>query len=84
MFVVLQLIDIALQVFVLLIFARAIISWFRMSPYNPIVQFLYTMTEPILAPVRKLMPQGMMVDFSPMVVIIIIVVLRQLLRTLLL
>ena len=82
MLVAIQLIDIALQLFVLLIFARAIISWFRISPYNPIVQFLHTMTEPVLAPVRRLMPQGMMMDFSPLIVIIVIAVLRQFLRAL--
>jgi YggT family protein len=77
-----QLIDIALQLFVILIFARAIISWFRISPYNPIVQVLHTMTEPVLAPIRRLMPQGMMMDFSPLIVIIVIAVLRQFLRAL--
>lgn len=75
-------IDIALQLFVILIFARAIISWFRVSPYNPIVQFLHTLTEPVLGPIRNLMPQGMMIDFSPLIVIIAIAVLRQFLRAL--
>jgi YggT family protein len=80
--VVLQFVDVALQVLVILIFARAIISWFRLSPYNPVVQFLYSVTEPFLAPVRRFMPQGMMIDFSPLIVIIVIAVLRQLLRSL--
>jgi uncharacterized protein YggT (Ycf19 family) len=42
------------------------------------------MTEPILAPIRRLMPQGMMMDFSPLIVIIVIGVLRQFLRALVL
>jgi YggT family protein len=78
-----ELIDIALQLFALLIFARVIISWVRIDPYHPLVQFLYNVTEPVLAPIRRLMPGGMMLDFSPMIALVVIFALRQLLITLL-
>jgi YggT family protein len=64
----------------LLIFARALLSWFpTIDRSNPIVRFIYQATEPILEPVRRILPQGSMVDFSPLVVLLIIWVLMQLL-----
>ncbi|HJW83203.1 MAG TPA: YggT family protein [Anaerolineae bacterium] len=56
--------------FVLL--ARVLIGWFQVDPYNPIVQLLYRLTEPLLAPIRRLMPQTGMLDFSPIVGFIVI------------
>lgn len=69
-----------LWVLELLIFARALLSWFpNLDRSNPLVRFVYQATEPILEPIRRLMPQGSMVDFSPLVVLLIIWVLMQLL-----
>jgi len=56
--------------FVLL--ARVLIGWFQVDPYNPIVQLLYRLTEPLLAPIRRLLPQTGMLDFSPIVGFIVI------------
>ena len=56
--------------FVLL--ARVLIGWFQVDPYNPIVQLLYRLTEPLLAPIRRLLPQTAMLDFSPIVGFIVI------------
>jgi YggT family protein len=64
----------------LLILARALLSWFpTIDRYNPIVRFIYQATEPILEPIRRLLPQGSMVDFSPLIVLLIIWVLMQIL-----
>lgn len=69
-----------LWVLELLIFARALLSWFpNLDRSNPIVRLVYQLTEPILEPVRRLMPQGSMVDFSPLIVLLIIWVLMQVL-----
>src|ERR1041384_2625537 len=55
------------------IIARAIISWVNPDPYNPIVRFLYRVTEPVLRPVRHRMPTlAMGLDLSPMIVILIL------------
>jgi YggT family protein len=56
--------------FVLL--ARVLISWFQVDPYNPIVRVLYQLTEPILAPIRRLLPSTGMMDFSPIIAFIVI------------
>jgi YggT family protein len=55
------------------IIARALLSWFpNVSRANPIVDFVFSITEPVLAPIRSVMPRGMMIDFSPMIAIILI------------
>ena len=56
-----------------LIIIRALISWVNPDPYNPIVQFLYKFTEPLLAPFRRLVPlYSMGVDLSPIFALIFI------------
>ncbi len=63
-----------LQIYMWLVIARAVISWVNPDPYNPIVNFLYQTTEPVLYRIRRLLPFGMMpIDISPIIVFIIIV-----------
>jgi YggT family protein len=68
-----------------LVLIRAVISWVNPDPYNPIVQFLYRSTEPFLAPVRAIIPAWRTgIDFSPIVVVLILILLQKfLVRTLL-
>jgi len=57
-----------------LIFARVILSWIRVDPYHPVwgpvLRFVYKTTEPIMAPVRRLLPGMGGMDFSPIIVLI--------------
>ena len=70
-------INIGLTVYIWIIVIRALISWVSPDPYNPIVRFLYRVTEPVLRPVRRILPiRGMGIDLSPLIVILIIYVLR--------
>jgi YggT family protein len=56
-----------------IVIARALISWVNPDPYNPIVRFLYQVTEPVLYHVRRFLPlRGMLIDLSPVVVLLII------------
>ena len=56
-----------------LIIIRALISWVNPDPYNPIVQFLYKTTEPLLAPFRKIIPgYSIGLDISPIFALIFI------------
>jgi len=76
-------IDMGLTFLLILTFARAVISWVQASPYNPIVQFLYSTTEPILRPIRRRLPHTPGIDLSPLVVLVAVVFLKQaLVRTL--
>ena len=52
-----QLISLAFRLFELLILARILLSWVQLDPYNPIVQGIFRLTEPILAPIRRMLPQ---------------------------
>ncbi len=73
-----DLLSIAFTLFELLIFARVLLSWVQLDPYHPIVRFIHDATEPILAPVRKLVPPVSGFDLSPMIVLIGAVVLQRL------
>jgi YggT family protein len=55
-----------------LILIRALISWFNPDPFDPIVQFLRAVTEPILAPIRRYLPMTA-IDFSPIIAFILII-----------
>ena len=61
------------QIYILLIFGRVIFSWFpisRGSPMESVYSFLYTVTEPVLGPVRRALPPLGGFDLSPIVVMI--------------
>ena len=60
-----------------LIIIRALLSWVNPDPYNSIVRFLYAVTEPILAPFRRLVPiYNIGIDFSPLFALLLIWFLR--------
>lgn len=70
-----------LQIFQLILLARVLLTWFpNIDRSNPIVQFLFQVTEPVLQPIRQMLPQTGMVDFSPLIVFLIISVLMTLVR----
>ena len=64
------------------ILGRVIISWINLSPDNPIVVVLYGITEPILAPIRRVLPSMGMIDLSPMVALIVMMILQRVLLSL--
>jgi YggT family protein len=82
--IVIQLLLVVLQLYSWILLARALISWIpNLDPYHPAVQFLYTITEPVLEPIRKLVPPlGGMIDISMIIAFFGIIVLEQLLRSL--
>lgn len=62
----------------IIILARAILSWVNPDPYNPIVRFIYNVTEPILYQVRKRLPfQFGGMDFSPLIVFLAIILIQE-------
>lgn len=67
-----RILELVLQLYMWIIIARALISWVNPDPWNPIVQFLDRVTEPVLAPIRRWMSWGMGIDLSPLVAILII------------
>jgi len=73
MVAVAKIIDIILSLYMWIIIGRAIISWVNADPYNPIVRFLISVTEPVLFPVRRRLPMLGGIDFSPIIVILAII-----------
>jgi YggT family protein len=70
-----RVLDIAVNVVILLIVIRAIVSWVSVDPFNPIVQFLNKTTDPILFPIRKLLPFSLKwgIDISPIIAVLILI-----------
>jgi len=73
-----QLVDLVFSVYIWGILIQAIISWVNPGVYNPVTSVLYSLTEPLLRPVRKRLPPVGGFDLSPLVVIIGLQVLRML------
>ncbi|MBN1254368.1 MAG: YggT family protein [Deltaproteobacteria bacterium] len=73
-----QVLNLGLFIYMWIVIIRALISWVSPNPYNPIVQFLYRATEPVLWRVRRIIPiGGFGIDFSPLIVILVIIFLRS-------
>jgi YggT family protein len=69
-----KILDIALTIYMWLIIGRAVISWVNPDPYNTIVRFLYSSTEPVLHTIRRRLPISFGgFDFSPIIVIFAII-----------
>jgi YggT family protein len=66
------LLQFVLYAFVILIFIRVAFSWIGPNPRNRVFMLSYQLTEPILAPVRNLLPQSLGIDLSPMIVTLVI------------
>ena len=81
-------IDAIYTILVILIFARFILSWIRPDPYHPtwgpITRFIFQATEPLLAPIRRLLPGSGGLDFSPMILLFALYLIRSLLYQILL
>ena len=72
-----KILHVVLQLYMWVIIARAILSWVNPDPYNPIVRFLYNVTEPVLYAVRRRIPSDFGgIDFSPMIVLLAIMFLN--------
>ena len=68
-------------VLIVAIFARTILSWFpTANRFNPLVAVIYQLTEPILLPLRKIIPRMGMFDFTPTIALLILFLVLTLLR----
>ncbi|HEX2987110.1 MAG TPA: YggT family protein [Chloroflexota bacterium] len=65
-------VDLLFNILIFAIVGRALLSWFNLGPGNPIVRLLYEITEPILAPMRRVIPMIGMLDISPIVAILLL------------
>jgi len=84
MIYILRLIDTLVNAFSLAILIRVILSWVRFDPYHPISVLIHQVTEPVLAPIRRYLPSTGMIDFSPLVALVLVQVVQVVLSQLLL
>jgi YggT family protein len=75
-------ITVAAYVLLVAVIIRIIFSWIGFDPENPIAQVIQEITEPILAPIRSVMPRIGMFDLSPMAASFLLIILAQLGRSL--
>jgi YggT family protein len=78
--VIADVVNITFMVLTIAVFIRVLLSWVpNIDPRNPAIEFLYGITEPILAPIRSIMPKTLMFDFSPMIAIFVLQAIRSVL-----
>jgi YggT family protein len=68
-----------IDIYSLVLFGSVILSWVQLPPDNPIVRVIHQLTEPVLSRVRKILPSAAGFDFSPMVVLVGLQLLKGLL-----
>ena len=73
-----QLIGLITNILVLLLFVWAILTWI-MPPYNPVREALDRIMEPLLAPIRRVVPMAGMIDFSPLILMVLIEIISRIL-----
>jgi YggT family protein len=74
-------ISLFIQIYSLVILARVLMSWVNVDPYSPLARAIFDLTEPVLAPVRNMLPQSAGLDFSPIIVMVLLQILGQILIT---
>ena len=72
-----KILDLLLNAYMWIIIISALISWVNPDPYNPIVKFLRGITEPVYRPIRRFLGSRLgMIDFSPLIVIVVIIFIK--------
>lgn len=85
MLTLIRIISLAFQIYEFLILIRVLLSWLTVTPYShfmshPAVQLLYRVTDPVLEPLRRLIPPiGGAIDISPVVALIILEIVHRIL-----
>jgi YggT family protein len=82
-FAIAQVLHYALQIYMYIVIARALLSWVNPDPYNPIVRFLYNITEPLLGYLRRRLPIVLAggIDLSPIIIILAILLIDSFIVT---
>ncbi len=79
LFAAAKVIQIGLFIYYWLIIIRALLSWVNPDPFNPVVQFLHKATDPVLEPIRRMLPVQLQIglDISPIIAFLIIIFLQS-------
>lgn len=75
-----RIVDLAINLYIFIVIARALVSWVNPDPYNPIVRFLHNATDPVLYRIRRVLPFQMgAFDFTPIILLLALSVIQQVL-----
>ena len=74
----LNLLDILIDAYSVVVIVAVVLSWLRQGPGNPLARFVYSLTEPALEPIRRMLPEIGGLDFSPLVLLLVLRALRGL------
>lgn len=74
-----QLLSTVANVYAMILLARVIVSWLPIDPDNTVVRLLDQLTEPVLAPIRSVLPSFGGIDFSPLVALLLLSLLQRVL-----
>jgi YggT family protein len=74
-----SMIMVLVELYSFVILARVLMSWVNVDPYSPLARVIYDLTEPVLAPVRNLLPPAAGLDFSPIIVLVVLQILGTML-----
>jgi YggT family protein len=75
---ILSVLFVFVKIYEVIIIIRVLFSWIQLDPDSLIVQWVYRLTEPVLYPIRRILPgSGMGIDFSPLVVLLLIELLKR-------
>jgi YggT family protein len=80
---VIAIVQLLFDLYVIVLLARVVLSWVQVDPRNPIVNLINQLTEPLLTPIRNLLPQSSGLDFSPMVAFVVVLIVEQIVLMLL-
>lgn len=73
-----RILDTLLDIYKWIVIISALISWVNPDPYNPIIRFLYSITEPVFRPIRKIIGYRLgPIDISPIIVILVIIFIQS-------
>jgi len=78
-----QVVNIIFEVLIWLIIIRCFLSFIPHNPYQPLIKFIYEVTEPVMAPFRRIIPAAGGIDFSPIVVVLAVSLLQRIMIRLL-
>ena len=71
-------VSLVVQVYSFILLVRVLLGWFGFDPYHPLSQFIFRLTEPVLDPIRRILPPTGAIDFSPLAAMILLMLVGQL------
>ncbi len=75
--ILIRIIQLLFTILELAVLARVLFSWIQPDPYNPVVRTIVRLTDPILAPLRRIIPPLGMLDITPLVALIALSIIEQ-------